>query len=187
VAVLIEALNVIVRVETLNELFPGGETAYAQRCPNATYCNDGVLTRVGFMTPRDVQLFTGALQRLGFAFLDDAGGAVDFVVIDEREGPTTPCAWVEFAEGELIAAAWLRGSGTLADVHCPPGWKPREEPLTFVPNAEAGRLEPLGRRGPTDVYFDRELRQTSYVGSPFRDGVVPFEDLPSAPLPADSH
>ena len=186
-AVLIEALNVLIPVAVLDRRFPGGASAYRDRSPNATFCADGELTRIGFMTPRDTQLFTGALQRLGFEFLDDKGSAVDFVVVDQNTGPTSPCDWLEFGVGNTMSAAWLRGSSPPGQVFCPDGWEPRETPLTFVPNEELDRMKFLGRSGPSDRYLDREAGHETYIGSPFRDGRVPFEDLPNAALPAESH
>ncbi len=55
-AVLIEGISVVVPVDVLEEKYPGGLDAYANDCPNQTFCCDGELTRVGFMTPVDVGL-----------------------------------------------------------------------------------------------------------------------------------
>ena len=86
-AVLVEALSVIVRNATLESLYPGGVSGYAADCPNRTFCSDGVLTRVGFMTPDDVGAFLERLETRGLVFLHD-GAAADIAVVDQHEGPT---------------------------------------------------------------------------------------------------
>ena len=52
--VLLEAISVIVRRETLERKYPGGVDGYARDCPNRTFCADEYLTRVGFTGPPDV-------------------------------------------------------------------------------------------------------------------------------------
>jgi hypothetical protein len=37
-AILIEAISIFVRVETIEQKYPGGLDFYAQDCPNATFC-----------------------------------------------------------------------------------------------------------------------------------------------------
>ena len=68
----------IVRNATLESLYPGGVSGYAADCPNRTFCSDGVLTRVGFMTPDDVGAFLERLETRGLVFLHD-GVAADTV------------------------------------------------------------------------------------------------------------
>ena len=65
-AVLVEAISVVIRLETLAEKYTGGVDQYAQDCPNGTFCMDGNIVRVGFMSPDDVNAFIGNLERLGF-------------------------------------------------------------------------------------------------------------------------
>ena len=122
-AVLVEALSVIVRNATLESLYPGGVSGYAADCPNRTFCSDGVLTRVGFMTPDDVGAFLERLETRGLVFLHD-GVAADIAVVDQHEGPTTVCDWLAVGEDAAgIRCCWLRGSarGALAT---PAGWTP---------------------------------------------------------------
>jgi hypothetical protein len=120
-AVLIECFNVVVPVAVLNRKFPGGVDAYAARCPNATYVSDGVLTRVGFMAARDVQLFTGALELLGLTYLDDSGRAVDFVVIDHREGPRQRATGLASPRSRNSACRRVAECGEELADHAPPG------------------------------------------------------------------
>jgi hypothetical protein len=109
-SVLVEMINVIVRQETLDHKYPGGMEAYARDCPKKTFCADDYLTRVGFMSPADVQAFIDRLVALGFLFYDGEQ-FVDIAVVDQTVGLTAPCDWLEvgrFPEG--FSGAWLAGT-----------------------------------------------------------------------------
>jgi len=72
VAVLTEMYNVVIRVSTLTVYYPGGVAAYESDCPNSTFCSDGEVCRVGFMSWADTELFVQSLRRfdvslIGFA------------------------------------------------------------------------------------------------------------------------
>src|SRR5437870_12425006 len=52
-AVSISGYSVVVRNKTIDERFPGGMPAYTSLCSNQTFCTDGKVTRVSFMTLAD--------------------------------------------------------------------------------------------------------------------------------------
>ena len=54
-AVLIEAISVVVRADELLKKFPGGWDAFKSIVPNQTLCADNEIVRVGFMSPQDVE------------------------------------------------------------------------------------------------------------------------------------
>lgn len=54
-AVLVEAISVIIRRNAIVERFVGGWDAFQQTIPNGTFCKDDDLVRVGFMTPNDIR------------------------------------------------------------------------------------------------------------------------------------
>jgi hypothetical protein len=93
-AVLIEAISVVVRRERIEESYPGGWEAFVRNVPNSTLCADDHLARVGFMSPEAVQSFVANLGAAGLHFLRD-GEAVDLAVVDQRQGPTTMVSWLE--------------------------------------------------------------------------------------------
>ena len=64
-AVLIEAISVIVRTESIREKFDGECHAFMAKCPNKTLCADSALVRDSF----DVYLnhLTGELNYIGRA------------------------------------------------------------------------------------------------------------------------
>jgi hypothetical protein len=116
VAVLAECLNVIVPVGTLEERYPGGVKGYELSCPNQTFCRDQHLTRVGFMSPADLERFVASITTSTALTLRDEGGFVDIAVVDMIGGPTAPCSWLEFDDLDGCPQCWLTGTepGVLA-------------------------------------------------------------------------
>lgn len=109
-AVLVEATSVVIRKDAIRSKIPGGEKRFELLIPNATYCDDGELVRVGFLGPPDVEKFIGDLTDAGLTFMED-GKCIDLVVCDQQTGPTVACDWVEFChlpiKGGKIGVAWL--------------------------------------------------------------------------------
>ena len=164
-SVLVECISVIVRRETLERLYPGGAAAYERDCPNATFCADDQLTRVGFMTPADVRAFVGRLEALGFVLVGPDGFA-DVAIVDQRTGPTAPCDWLRF--GKHIAGytmVWAPGTPP-SPMNAPAGWNAgRTDQLHVTPSESASDyLVPLGRQGMLDVYLDTRTGKEVYVG-----------------------
>jgi hypothetical protein len=93
-SVLVEGISVIVQESTLTRLYPGGVEQYESDCPNATFCRDGYITRVGFMAPPDVKRFVQQLVSHGLQF-HDAVEFIDIAVVDQHQGPTSKCRWLE--------------------------------------------------------------------------------------------
>jgi len=46
-AVLVEAISAIIRVRTIEEIYPGQWPAFVKAVPNQTLCSDNELARVG--------------------------------------------------------------------------------------------------------------------------------------------
>lgn len=117
-AVLIEVLSLVIRVERVAERFPGGWMAFESRVMNhPSYCSDGELARLAFLTPEDVKALVGDLAAAGLEHLDADGRAVDMVVVDQRQGPMSPADWLEFHHVDFapdgsrpIPVARLKGS-----------------------------------------------------------------------------
>lgn len=126
-AVLVEAISVIIRVDAIDARLVGGWEALEAAIPNATACGDGELVRVGFMGPADVEAFVRGLEVKGLRYLAD-GAAQDMVVVDQQSGPLARCNWIEAGRVSLDAAgkervtiAWLIGS-QVEGFATPPGW-----------------------------------------------------------------
>lgn len=188
-AVLCEAISVVVRTAALNERFSGGREAFLAVVPNATYCGDGELERVGFMSPDDVGDFIALLEQRGLRFLDagdEAKGALDLAVVDQQRGPTTAVTWLGFTRMTLdafqkdVSTAWLYqgdqpGYGAPVpegglDVYVPDGWTyegSMSESVNFVPTEEVeSRLKYLREEGGLQVYLDRETGKELFLGRP---------------------
>lgn len=148
-AVLCEAISVVIRRDSIDKYYPGGWGKFENSIPNATLCSDGELARVGFFSPDGVQSFIKGLEEKGLQFhqkkkLFGIFGASraknDIVVIDQHRGPTTSCSWVEFGKFKVekstndISMCWLFEADRIAsgihlknsnmDLATPQGWIP---------------------------------------------------------------
>jgi hypothetical protein len=107
-AVLIEAISVVVRRDSINRCFRGGWTAFLSVVPNATFCADDQLARVGFSDPTSTERFVRCLQDGGLTFVRDLK-CIDIAVVDQLRGPTVECDWLT-----LVRVPSDDGSGNMA-------------------------------------------------------------------------
>ena len=127
-AVLVEAISVVIRIQPLLERFPGGWDAYKAIVPIKTLCADNEVARIGFMNPRDVEYFVKRIEQSGFVYLRD-GKAIDLAVVDQQRGPAAPCDWLKVGHvpldddhTQIIMACQLAGS-TSKTLMWPDDWK----------------------------------------------------------------
>lgn len=181
-AVLVEAISVIVRRDAIARKFAGGWSGFVAGVPNATLCFDEELARVGFMSPTDTEAYVGKLEGSGLTFLVDEQ-AVDIAIADQQQGLLVDCDWLEYARlnfddcGE-VGACWLYDgprfaygtylpSGTLT-LATPPDWdyeNSLSKEFHFAPDEEMGtRLRYLRSDGGLDVYWDKELDKEVFIG-----------------------
>lgn len=150
-AVLVEAISVIVRRDAIRDKYPGGWQRFVAAVPNGTLCYDDDLARVGFMSPSATESYVKRLTRHGLTFMSQ-GQAVDIAVADQQRGLTTPCDWLEFAHLTMgtdgqIAACWLFAGprfgfgthlpGKSFTLATPPDWDYEtslSKEFTFVPS-----------------------------------------------------
>lgn len=169
-AVLVEGISVVVLRSAIAAYYPGGVSGFVTNAPNRTLCADDTVVRVGFMSPADVHDFVERLGRLGFIFQRD-GSAADIVVVDQREGPTTPCRWLVFECVDLGTGGTV---GTARHVESkdesiafPDGWT-FEQSLSktygFVPLGKTRRLRFIRRDANLEIYEDLETGKTVYIG-----------------------
>ena len=179
-AVLVEAISVIVRRRSVETHFAGGLAGFRRAVPNRSYCADGTLLRAGFMAPKDVAAFVSILEAGGLTFLRD-DQAVDLTVVDQLRGSTVPAPWLEVGKYAIgptanVTAAWAANEarGPLAT---PDGWI-FEESLSashhFVSHEEFNeRLLFLRREDRADVYLDRATGKEVFIGRAAARGDTP--------------
>lgn len=103
-AVLTEALSVIIKDSSIKNKFIGGTREFFKTIPNNTYCSDGQIHRLGFMRPRDTEDYIFNLERNGLIFtLGD--NCVDLAVVDMLKGPTMSCKWLGFARQKFFSGS----------------------------------------------------------------------------------
>lgn len=164
-SVLCEALSVIVPVRRLAEAFPGGLAGYRDRVPNRTFCEDGQLTRVGFMASDDVGAWISLLQSESRLVPSRGQIWIDLAVVDQFNGPTAPCEWLEFDRDAERSRAWLRGAPP-GETAVPVGWKPTQ--LAFHPGEEVGGMPMLRSSNGLESTIDPDTGSVQFV----RRGVV---------------
>ncbi len=172
-AVLVEGISVIIRADALDGRFPGGWKAFRESAPNQTFCADGELVRVGFMSPADVEAFVRALSKHDISYVFE-GKARDLVVVDQMRGPMVACDWIEFGHVSLdgnpdrrVAACQRVGSSS-RQVVMPEGWSFETSLSTsygLVPTEHAdGSLRFLRHEDGIDVYLNELTGKEVFVG-----------------------
>lgn len=170
--VLVEAISVITRIDSLLKALPGGWDGFKRIVPNSTLCADEEISRVGFMTPSDVESFIKKLTGFGLEFLRD-GAAIDIAVADQIHGLTSACSWLEFGRvstgdtGARVAACRLTGSKSKTLV-TPLDWKFADSlssTYAFVPNQHAKKgMQYLRHENGFDVYHNPLTGKEGFVG-----------------------
>ncbi len=150
-AVLCDAISVVVRQDSIEKYFSGGWEKFLDSIPNRTFCTDGELARVGFLNPADVEKYINEIIANGLQFQSKIKSINifksprkfdDIVVIDQYRGPTLPCSWIEFGSFEVsdsgisVPVCWLfEGDRIMDGLHlktlnmqlsAPEGWKPED-------------------------------------------------------------
>lgn len=169
--VLVEAFSVITRKDRIEESYPGGMDGFLQDCPNRTACFDDDLVRVGFMDPDSVRKFVATLGNCGLVHRDEHGRAQDLVVVNQGQGPTTPCDWAEVfvvnLAGATVEICRLAGTDN-PRLACPGGWRPEKakNSLIYVPPDEMeSRMEFLREENGLTVCRDRVTGKIMYSPS----------------------
>jgi len=124
-AVLVEAISVIVRRAAIEQRFAGGWQGFLHQVPNATLCYDDDFACVGFLSSMEVKAYASTLEAGGLVFHKD-GQAVDLAVVDQLHGPTVPAPWLSSGTVESpkmkIRACWVPGQYP-KEIKCPDSWK----------------------------------------------------------------
>ena len=161
-AVLIEDLNLIVRVETLEQKYPGGIEQYRRDLANDGFCCDGLITRVGSPARSDIDLMLDRLQEHGLVLRDEKGMR-DIAVVSELRGMPDRCDWLEYApRHKSVPAAFLVGSDPDKLLAVPTGWslenwqRGKRVRTSGVPR---GQMLYLRQESDFNIYLDRRTGQ----------------------------
>lgn len=166
-AVLVECLTLIVPVSVLEARFPGGLAGYAQAVPNGTFCHDGVLTRVAFQTPDQVDAWLELLLRHGWTVLEHDRW-VDAAVVDQAHGLTSSCDWLAFGqcfEQGIAFVAAPHEDPVRCTVVAPPGWTGggADEAFAIPADEVADRMEWIGEQDGLLAFRDRLTGRVGYI------------------------
>lgn len=172
-AVLIEALSVVIKRTVIEDKFPEGWEGFVSDVPNGSLCADDELVRVGFMSPDDVETYIKHIEQHGIHYLDD-GVAQDAVVADQRTGFLAPCDWAEFGhidfdgDSEMKVAACRASGSTLMTILTPDGWKYEgslSQTFSFTPRGQLEKsLTFLRHEDGVDVYLNKLTGKEAYIG-----------------------
>jgi hypothetical protein len=173
-AVLVEAVSIIIRKDAIDRAYEGGYEMFAAAVPNGTLCDDERLARVAFLTAAEAEEYVHLLEDHGLVHLEE-GMAFDFCQVDQVGGLIDPCRWLAFgtfrhgSDGR-IAACWycdnpwehwgLMTSDAVMEVATPPNWT-YERSLSWA--VDAGKVRRVRSSGggavSPGVFGDLSLRR----------------------------
>jgi hypothetical protein len=166
-AVLIEALTLVVPQRELDLRFPGGTEAFCQamleleKPPRFVCMADERLVNASFYDPPHLLPAVELLEANGFTDVEEDGGFLDFAYVDQRYGPTMPCNWLKWRQHpDGFTYAWLVGAEA-GDMAAPEGWTPEQsKALTRTDlRDETGRMIRLAKEGELETWLDLETGQ----------------------------
>lgn len=176
-AVLIEAICVVARREAIDQKVPGGWDGFVQAVPNASFCYDHELARVGFMQEGDALTFVVHLSALGLAPPSEHG-APDVAVVNQLQGAVLGAPWLVLGRlnsaeigGEVCVAAHVDSSQ--AQVAVPGQWRYEgslSQHTQMVNPSGQVHLKFLRHEKGLDVYWDGNLQAEVYSARAYGAG-----------------
>lgn len=173
-AVLIEAVCVVVRRDAIEKRISGGWATFEAAVPTGAFCYDNEIASVGFMAVADAETFVTHLRALGL-HVNLASSDSDACMVEQLGRSGAPASWLGTTRlstdeiGGEVAVAFLKG--TLESRVVMPGrWtfegSVSQRPLEFV-QVEDDRLKFIRREDNVEVYWDEVQRREVYVGRPY--------------------
>jgi hypothetical protein len=92
--VLIEAFSVIIRTEAIREKYFGGVKSFMDDVPNSTFCTDGSIIRIGFMSFDDAFFYIAMLKTKGLhnPYKDEENTDIAYAM--QGDGVVSKCSWL---------------------------------------------------------------------------------------------
>ena len=172
-AVLVEAISVIIKRSAIDEKFPGEWNGFLSQLPNKTMCADSELVRIGFMSPVDVESYVKLLESHGIQYKAN-GPAIDLVVADQQRGFAETCDWASFGRGSIdgnpdhVVAGCVAVNSSEGTLVTPDGWEYEgslSQTFTFTPAESIDKsLKFLRHEDGLDVYLNELNGKEVYMG-----------------------
>lgn len=99
--------SVIVRNAVVADGLVGGVDTYKRLCPNRSFCTDGFICRVGFMTLNDAKSFVSEVTN---SALFKRGSIEDFAIVDPGLGILPWPDWLVSGKSQGVPIACLVGT-----------------------------------------------------------------------------
>ena len=173
-AVLVEGISVVVSCAAISRSHSGGLAQFQYELPNKSFCADGELACVRFMTPIDVHAYVKQLESRGLSHVRASAAAADLVIVDQLTGFRADCDWAEFGmtslkgDPQFPIAVCRALPSSVQQVSTPLGWTFETSLSAHGRFAPGNQLPPavkfLRREAGIDVYLDETTGQELFVG-----------------------
>ena len=193
--ILIEAINVVIKKDSLIRVFGDNYDEFQGLIPNQSSYEDEKLGRVGFMDDYGVNQFISSLENKGLRFLDENGNFDDFAIVCQGQNLKYNCDWLEIFNIKvknkiLEVCAFKDSSGKIflekdeGSFVCGEGWT-LDAAIVFHQDKDVEvkylRSELTDDGGVLDLYIDKS-GQINYIGRKKRWFDYPFLCLLRMPL-----
>jgi hypothetical protein len=104
-AIILEAINVVIKHESILKKYPNGELGFLADISSfeAPWHTDREVSRVGFFDPNEMHTYLRVLEQRGLVFtMDSTYDNCDFCIVDMISGPTKPCPWLGFGRQRIF-------------------------------------------------------------------------------------
>jgi hypothetical protein len=184
-AIYCEAISVLVRKETVKSVLRIAPEDLIRKFPGGSCWQDETLIRFGFMAPQDAEVWMNNLEDMGLRFVEptDSGFiSIDFVVVDQNNGPTCECSWIESEVINGYRWAWESGKPR-GSFNAPSDLSERD--FKLIPHEEIDGLPfVIDERWGSDQTIDQKTGEPRYIGRVYKDQQT-YDDLIRRGL--DSH
>ena len=123
-SVIVEAVSVVVKRNSIQTKFPGGWSSFRSIVfSQYSMCADSSLASVSFLAAKDAHSYTKFLEEVGFVYLQD------FAIADQTQGLKDSCDWCYITNFEIdnnpataVTGCKLEGCSE-TKLYVPPSWE----------------------------------------------------------------
>ena len=191
-SILIEAINVVIKIDSLKKVFGTDLEAFYELIPNQSSYQDKKLIRVGFMVEKDMLSFIDVITEKGIRLFNENEYFDDCAIIYQGHDLTNECTWlerfiIEVENKNLEVCAYKDSSGHIfyeKDKNafvCSEDWSV-EGAIQLHEDGLAKYLRTeVSKDGVLDLYFDKK-GDIQYIGREKRWFDLPILCLLRMPL-----